>query len=257
MRNCDSKLVSPLEYFRWSRLCGYIIINVIDNIVKSLSTAYLQYFTAYLNLLLGEQIGSGGGTGVTMRDGDYKGDTKPSHAISQPKTSSNNSKAQVSRIKNIKDYLENTRRDTDTQYKSKKNSAGKMEERLTNIERMMSKLKSVVEERRKEREIESNRSQTSRQKSDGDKEVSVYGKFQYWYDLRRHICAVPCLCEFTEESNKCVDSYSLIDEVKKVTRCPPKRVSGNKKRLVTVEVSTKEESEKIASIKQVAHPRFN
>ena len=44
--------------------------------------------------------------------------------------------------------------------------------------------------------------------------------------------------EFTEESKKCVHPYALNDEVKTVTGYPPKRVSGNNKRWVTVEVST-------------------
>ena len=57
--------------------------------------------------------------------------------------------------------------------------------------------------------------------------------------------------ELTEEARKCVSPYALIDEVKTVTGSPPKRVFGNNRRSVTVEVSRKEQSEKIVSIKKV------
>ena len=241
----------------------------------------------YFNLVLSEQIRGGGGTGVAMRrrDGGGKGGTRPSHASSQPTTSSSNSKAQVARIKSIEDQLESVLRSTNTQYKSEQKTAGGVEGRLINIEKMMSRLTSVVEEQRKEREMESNRSQTSRQDSDGNKEasdvqastagisepkersnrkqrftpISDTGMFCEDTFVQYHVF------EFTEESKKCVNPYALIDEVKTVTGYPPKRVSGNNKRSVTVEVSTKEQSEKITSIKQVdnipcvvkAHPRFN
>ena len=52
------------------------------------------------------------------------------------------------------------------------------------------------------------------------------------------------IVEFTEEARKCVNLYALIDEVKTVTGSPPKRVFGYNGRLVTVEVSRKEQSEK-------------
>ena len=53
--------------------------------------------------------------------------------------------------------------------------------------------------------------------------------------------------------------------MKAITGSPPKRVFGNNRRLITVEVSRKEQSEKMALIKKVdgfpcdvkVHPRFN
>ena len=73
------------------------------------------------------------------------------------------------------------------------------------------------------------------------------------------------IVEFTEEARKCVNSYALIEEVKRVPGTPPKRAFGNHRRLVTVEVSRKEQSKKMASIKKVdgfpcevkIHSRFN
>ena len=111
--------------------------------------------------MLSEQI-RGGGTSVAMsrRDGGSKGGSRPSHDSSQLTTSSNNFKAQVARIKIIEDHLKSMLRSTNTQYKLEK-TTGVVEGRLTNIETMMSRLTSVVEERRKEREMDSNRSQTS------------------------------------------------------------------------------------------------
>ena len=52
------------------------------------------------------------------------------------------------------------------------------------------------------------------------------------------------IVEFTEEAKKCVNPYALIDEVETVTGSPPKRVFGNNRRSVTVEVSSKDQSEK-------------
>ena len=132
----------------------------------------------------------------------------------------------------------------------------------------MSRVTNVVEERRNERKMESNRSQTSRQESDSDKETSevqacTVGNIETMERSNRiqrftPISDTGIFCEdtfvlyhvfeFTEESKKRVDPYALIDEGKTY---PPKRVSGNNKRSVTVEVSTKEHSEKITSIKQV------
>ena len=73
------------------------------------------------------------------------------------------------------------------------------------------------------------------------------------------------IVEFKEEAGKCVNPYALIEQVKAVTGSPPKRVFGNNRRSVTVEVSRKEQSEKMAPIKEVdgfpcevkIHSRFN
>ena len=46
--------------------------------------------------------------------------------------------------------------------------------------------------------------------------------------------------EFSEEARQCVNSHAIIDEGKKGTGSPPKRVLGNNRRSVTVEVRTKE-----------------
>ena len=55
--------------------------------------------------------------------------------------------------------------------------------------------------------------------------------------------------EFSEEARLCVNPYDIIEEVKRVTGSPPKRVFGNNGRSVAVEVETKEQSERIVEVK--------
>ena len=150
-------------------------------------------------------------------------------------------------------------RSTDVQYKSEKKIAGRVEGRLTNIEKMMSKLTSVVKERRQEREMESNYNQTPGQERDCDKVSDVQartaGNIETTERSNRKqrftpISDTDIFCddtfvryhvfEFTQESKKCANPYALINEVKTVTGYPPKPVSGDNKRSITVEVSTKE-----------------
>ena len=71
--------------------------------------------------------------------------------------------------------------------------------------------------------------------------------------------------ELSEEARRCVNPYAIIEEVKRVTRSPPKRVFGNNRRSVAVEVETKEQSERMVEVKETdnipchvkEHPRYN
>ena len=62
-----------------------------------------------------------------------------------------------------------------------------------------------------------------------------------------------------------MNPYAIIDEVKKATGSPPKRVIGNNRRSVKVEVGTKKQSERITEVEKIdniqyqikVHPRYN
>ena len=75
---------------------------------------------------------------MRRRDGGGGGkrNKRPSHASSQPTTSANNAKPQVSRIRDIDEQLEDMLRSADGEYKPDKKTAGGVEGSLTNIEKM-------------------------------------------------------------------------------------------------------------------------
>ena len=73
------------------------------------------------------------------------------------------------------------------------------------------------------------------------------------------------LVKFTEESRRCVNPYALIEKITKDTGSMPKRVFGNNRMSLTVEVNSQEQGERIEDIKEVegipcgivVYPKYN
>ena len=73
------------------------------------------------------------------------------------------------------------------------------------------------------------------------------------------------MIKLTEESKRCVNPYAIIDEITKETGLAPKRVFGNNRMSLTVEISSRDQGEKIRAIKKidgypcenVVNPRYN
>ena len=73
------------------------------------------------------------------------------------------------------------------------------------------------------------------------------------------------MIKLTEESKRSVNPYAIIDKITKETGLAPKRLFGNNRTSLTVEISSQDQEEKVRAIKEidgypceiVVHPRYN
>ena len=215
----------------------------------------------------------------------------PKRGASQPtprrdKATAGGTQPQLARLTNIEQQLQHILQGSGTSRSDHVGGSGKahggIEGKIANIERMMDELKAKAEKPKEGNKTVENHTKAVTIDEDESGRESAASIARRLLDERKqakkkeyrtvNLAEIPdktynkfYMMKLTEESRRCVNPYSLIERIEKDTGAAPKRVFGNNRLSLTVEVSSEKQGEYVREIKEVegfpcevvVHPRYN
>ena len=163
-------------------------------------------------------------------------------------------KPQATRLKTIEDNIEGILKSIASDHRviGEKSSTFGLEGRISNIERLVSELKVEIDKKQEEtRTVQSDEVTGKKEvRKDNDKQQDGNASTQTIrqtkkvkhsrIDLNNNENEVPLslyyVFKFSEESRRSVNLYDIVDKVKEISGMHPKRVFGNNRNSVTVEL---------------------